>query len=541
MSRKGGLLVKGTLILSAATLISKILGSLFWIPFQNIAGDYTVGLYKAAFPLYTILLMVATAGIPITVSKFVAERLSEGDKSGARRVLKVAATILSLSGLVSFLLLFLGSSWIAKVVLGEPETEKSLKVLSFALLIVPLMAVQRGYFQGHQNMMPTGLSQVVEQFVRVGTVIALTYWMIQSGFTPGSVAAGATFGAVIGAAGGMLVMIGYNLRDLKGSPLQESDAVSSPREPAGKLAQRILRFAIPISIGSLVLPLIALLDSVTVPRMLVATHDFTQEAAYFWFGVYGRGDVFINVIATFSSALTLVLIPSIASLVAKKEHEAVQRRISQAWLMTVVIGLPSSVGLAVISRPVNIMMYKSDEGTVVVGVLVLSAIFSTLAVTSSGILQGLGYNKLPVRHLFIGAVIKVCGNLVLIPLLGITGSALAMVIAYLVICSLNVLMVSRKTGAAISYHSVFIKPLICTTIMATAMFLSLRGIEWYLQAPLSGRIPSLLATIGLILLGTIVYGVALLLTRTIGKSELKLLPMGDKICAWLIRLRLLPE
>ncbi len=90
------------------------------------------------------------------------------------------------------------------------------------------MAVQRGYFQGHQNMMPTGLSQVVEQFVRVGTVIALTYWMIQSGFTPGSVAAGATFGAVIGAAGGMLVMIGYNLRDRKGSPLQESDAVSSP-------------------------------------------------------------------------------------------------------------------------------------------------------------------------------------------------------------------------------------------------------------------------------------------------------------------------
>ncbi len=186
-----------------------------------------------------------------------------------------------------------------------------------------------------------------------------------------------------------------------------------------------------------------------------------------------------------------MLIPSIASLVAKKEYEAVQRRISQAWLMTVVIGLPSSVGLAVISRPVNIMMYKSDEGTVVVGVLVLSAIFSTLAVPAQGFYKA--WDTISYRSpLVYRGCDKSIGNLVLIPLLGITGSALAMVIAYLVICSLNVLMVSRKTGAAISYHSVFIKPLICTTIMATAMFLSLWGIEWYLQAPLSGRIPSLL-------------------------------------------------
>lgn len=541
MSKKGGLLVKGTLILSAATLISKVLGSLFWIPFQNIAGDYTVGLYKAAFPLYTILLMVATAGIPITVSKFVAERLSAEDKVGARRVLRVSATILSLSGLISFLLLFFGSTWIAEVMLGEPETEKSLKVLSFALLIVPLMAVQRGYFQGHQNMMPTGISQVVEQFVRVGTVIALTYWMIQAGYTPGSVAAGATFGAVIGAAGGMLVMLGYNLRDRRQSQFEAASPTDSPREPASQLAKRILRFAIPISIGSLVLPLISLLDSVTVPRMMIAAHGFTQEAAYFWFGVYGRGDVFINVIATFSSALTLVMIPSIASLVAKKEYDSVQRRISQAWLMTVVIGLPSSVGLAVLSRPVNIMMYKSDEGTTVVAVLVLSAIFSTLAVTSSGILQGLGYNKLPVRHLFIGAFIKVIGNLLLIPLFGITGSALAMVIAYLVICTLNVFMVSRKTGATISYHRVFIKPVFSTAIMAATMFLSLWAIEWFMEAPITGRINSMLVVISLIVLGTVVYTISLLLTRTIGESELRLLPMGEKICKVLIRMRLLPE
>ncbi len=286
-------LVKGTVILSIATLFTKILGALFWAPFQNIAGDETVGLYRISFPFYTILLMIASAGIPITVSKFVAERLAQGDRLGARRVLKAASIILSLTGLVAFCILFFGAKFISHVLLDNPPTESSLKVLALAILIVPVMAVYRGYFQGHQQMMPTGISQVVEQIVRVGVVIGLTYWMVEAQFSQELVAAGATSGAFAGALGGLAVVLWYNFRDvkkLKKEPVT-TEQDSKPKEPLGRLAKQIVLYALPISLGSLVLPLIGLIDSFTVPRLLM-NMGYSESMSNTLFGIYGTRGTF---------------------------------------------------------------------------------------------------------------------------------------------------------------------------------------------------------------------------------------------------------
>ncbi|TCS93066.1 putative polysaccharide biosynthesis protein [Hazenella coriacea] len=530
--------VKGTLILSVATLFTKIIGSLFWIPFQNIAGDQIVGLYKISFPFYSILLMIASAGIPITVSKFVAERLSQEDWMGARRVLRAANLILMISGLLAFSILFFGSELISKQLLKEPATESSLKVLAMAILLVPIMAVIRGYFQGHQQMMPTGISQFIEQIVRVGTVIVLTYWMVKldGTFSDEAVAAGATSGALTGAIAGLLVVLWYNWRDRQKHRQLYTEQKQQKSEPLLPLAKEILKYAIPISLATLVLPLIALVDSVTVPRLLKSI-GFANASELF--GIYGRGEPLVNVISTFSSALTLALIPAISAHVAKNEHQAVKSKISQAWLMTLVIGLPASIGLVIVAQPVNIAMYQDDQGTITLAVLAFSAIFSTLAVTSSGILQGLGYNKLPVRHLLIGALVKVIGNFIFVPMMGIKGSALAMVIAYIVVCGLNMWMVLRKTKVKVSITHNFIKPLLCTLIMAGVLILSLVGInQWQVLAE-EGRIFNAIVVFVLITLGAIVYGVSLLVTKTLGERELRMLPMGNRILRICIKLKLI--
>ncbi|MBA4494195.1 oligosaccharide flippase family protein [Paenactinomyces guangxiensis] len=531
-------LVKGTLILSVATLFTKVIGSLFWAPFQNIAGDETVGLYRISFPFYSILLMVASAGIPITVSKFVAERLSRGDRMGARQVLKAASLILTISGLCAFSLLFFGADFISRVLLENPPTKPSLQMLAFAILIVPVMGVYRGYFQGHQQMMPTGISQVVEQIIRVGTVIGLTYWMVQAHFSKEIVAAGATSGAFAGAIGGLFIVLWYNHRDRKQALISDRQQETFKPEPLRPLAKEIIRYAIPISLATLVLPLIGLIDSFSVPRLLMA-RGFDEEMTNTLFGIYSRGEPFVNVISTFSSALTLALIPAISAHVAKQEMEAVERKISQAWLMTLVIGLPCSVGLAILARPLNIMMYKNGDGTTTLAVLAFSAIFSTLAVTSSGILQGLGYNKLPVRHLLIGAAVKITANIIFIPVFGIAGSALAMVIAYLVVCCLNMWMVMRKTKVRVHITGNFIKPLFCTLIMAGALFCINTGIHHWMDLNGATRLTYTFLSLLLCGFGAVIYGIALLLTGTIGENELRLLPMGTRLVQLFKKLKLM--
>ncbi|MGA8942065.1 MAG: polysaccharide biosynthesis protein [Thermoactinomyces sp.] len=523
-------LVKGTVILSIATLFTKIIGALFWAPFQNIAGDETVGLYRISFPFYTILLMIASAGIPITVSKFVAERLARNDQYGARRVLKAASFILTLSGLIAFSILFFGARFISHVLLNNPPTESSLKVLAFAILIVPIMAVYRGYFQGHQQMMPTGISQVVEQILRVGVVIGLTYWMVKSHFSRELVAAGATFGAFAGALGGLLVVLWYNRKDLRQIKKMAPPKDTKSREPLSKLARQIIVYALPISLGTLILPLISLIDSFTVPRLLMNLGN-TQSMANTLFGIYGRGEPFVNVISTFSSALTLALIPSISAHIARHEMAAVKHKIKQAWLMTLVVSMPSVMGLVILARPLNILMFENDHGTLTLSVLACSSIFSTLAVTSSGILQGMGYNKLPVRHLMIGAAVKLAGNFVFIPWFGITGSAMSMVTAYIVVCTLNMWMVIKKTGLRLDVTRQFAKPAISVGLMGIIlMSVYLFITQWFDPLQIS-RAGNGILSISLVLFAVIVYGIVLLLTRTIGENEIRLLPRGTRVLA----------
>lgn len=207
-------LLKGAAVLGAAALISKVLGSIYKIPFQNIAGDEAYGIYNMVYPVYILILFASTAGLPITVSKLVSECVIHKDYDGAKRVFRVAAWIMSFTGFILFLILFFGADYIAYMI-GEKGTALAIRSVSFALLIVPFMAAVRGYFQGLQDMVPTGVSQVYEQLVRVATMLMLTYWFVQLDWSQTSwtkddwTAAGATFGAVTGSIAGLLVMLYY--------------------------------------------------------------------------------------------------------------------------------------------------------------------------------------------------------------------------------------------------------------------------------------------------------------------------------------------
>ena len=467
MSKKldGATFIKGAAILGLASLFSKMLGLIYRIPYQNITGDLGYYVYTQVYPLYGTLLILATAGFPIAISKMVSEKLAVGDLYGVKRVFKVSIITLFFTGIISFLSLYYGAESIARW-MGNDKLTLPIQSVSYALLIVPPMAAMRGYFQGHQNMIPTAISQIAEQFVRVATIIVLAYWFMSTTGNEYLAGAGAVFGAVTGALTGLLVLLLFWRKNKKiHTQIHPNDAKKHPQESSWKLIKQILYYAIPICFGALVLPLLQLSDSFTVANLLMKA-GYPAEEANILKGVFDRGQPLVAFGAFFATALSLSLVPAISEANARQARQIIKSRTELALRLTLMIGLPTSIGLAVVAEPVNIMLYQNDKGTITLIVLSFTTIFSTLGITSAGILQGLGKVLLPAQNLLVGVVIKIGLNLLLIPVMGITGAALATVLAYAVATLLNLRAVAKYTDITFQFKSFFFKPILAVTIMA---------------------------------------------------------------------------
>lgn len=211
-------LVRGTMILTASIFISKILGLIYIFPFTAIVGEEGLALYAYGYVPYTVLLSVATLGIPLAVSKFVSKYNALGDYETGRRLFKSGLIVMSITGFIAFLILFLLAGPIAQIVVGGEDLKGNsiedvvltIRMVSVALLIVPLMSIIRGYFQGYQSMGPTAVSQVIEQIIRIIFILCLTFIIVTlMNGSIGLAVAFATFGAFVGALGGLTVLLIY--------------------------------------------------------------------------------------------------------------------------------------------------------------------------------------------------------------------------------------------------------------------------------------------------------------------------------------------
>lgn len=554
MSKTKQSLVTGATILGSAALISKLLGALYRIPYQNITGDVGLAVYNKVYPLYSMLLILATAGFPIAVSKIVSERIASGDKAGAKRVFMISMYILSATGLLFFLLLFFGSDFIAKL-MGNPELNIAIKSVSFALLIVPPMAAIRGYYQGHQYMTPTAYSQVFEQLIRVTTILVLSYWFMQNGYGVYFAGAGAVFGATTGGITALITLLFY----WKKVQLQADDIRVGPNEitlqqdleSTWVIIKRILYYSIPIAIGSLVIPLFGVVDSFTVSNIISYTATKSEylfgvyikgqslvNYAEYWFGIYTRGQPLVQFSAFFATALFIALVPSISEAHAKKNHDLISKRSELALRLTLLIGLPASIGLAVLAEPVNIMLYKDNTGTSALMILAFTTIFSTLFVTSSGILQGVGKAMVPAKNLLIGVVVKIILNIALIYLFHINGAALSTVLTYSLVTTLNLIDLNRFVGIKLGFTKFFLKPISASIIMGVTVYLfKILSTSLLTQHLSSERLLMTIVALIAVVVGIVVYGISLFITGAITRNDLmqiprygsKLIKIGEKL------------
>jgi len=543
--QEGRKFLKGALILSVAGVIVKLLGAVYRIPLFNILGAEGMGLFSAAYPVYSMMLSISTAGVPVAVSKLVAERTAQGNYQGAHQVFRVALGLMVSTGLFMTGLLLLAAPYYTTYAQDDPGVLLPLIAIAPTITFFAVKSAFRGYFQGQQVMAPSAISQVVDQVVRVITIFVLASILIRSSVEMG--AAGATFGSVTGAAAALAYLI---IVYLKRRPATlDGDEDHNTLAPTKRVLKEILFLALPITIGSIVVPLVSTVDSTLIlPRLQAG--GFSREHARALFGAFSGGAMpLVNVPSMFTVAIGASLVPAIASAFARRNHGLIKRLINLAIRVGMIIGLPAALGLFLLAEPVSLMLYPKYAALVArpLSLVAFAVVFISLKQTTAPILQGLGKTYLPVTHLFIGLVLKIGINYVLtaIPGVNILGPAAGTIVAFAVGSGLNLRAISRLTGGGISIRQTFIKPVINTAVMSLAVYLSyplaarlVSGLTSSMA--LSDRILAAMSVLIVVGLGVIVYGISTLLTGTITRKELETIPrVGPKAVRILTKLHLL--
>lgn len=527
-------LLKGTLVLTAAGVVVKIIGSLNWVILSRVLGGEGMGLYQMAYPLYFLALSVSSAGIPVAISIITAERVAAQDYRGARRVFRVSLALLAATGLLFSLLLYFGASWlIAERFIRDPRAYYSLVALSPAIFFVTILSSFRGFLQGWQIMTPTAVSQIAEQIVRVVTMLVFAGWLADYGIE--YAAAGATFGAAPGALAGLLIMLAYYWRQRRRLAPQPSLHDSLAVQPTGEIIRRIFRLSLPISVASVMLPVVANLDLFIVPLRLERA-GYSVEAATELFGyLTGMAVPLVNLATVLTGALATSIVPAVSEAHSLGNRELLQRRTAAGFRLASIVTMPAFVGVWVLAEPLSRMLYHAPQAAPAVNNLSWAIVLLGIHQVSTGVLQGMGRTFIPVVNMTISAVAKIGLNWVLtaVPALGIVGAAWATVADIGIAALLNVYYVRRYTGFGLDARSLATSAL-SAIVMGGAVTATY---HFFAMTVRSNNLATMLA----IVVGAAVYGLCMLFSGGIREADIKMVPMvGGPLRLFLKRLRLLP-
>lgn len=531
--------VKGAVILTLAGASVRFVGAFFRIFLAALIGDEGMGLFQMAYPVYSTLLAISTAGVPIAISKLVAENLAYGNYRGAYKVFRVALTLLALSGLVISLSLYFGAGFITRVIAQDPRAYYPLISISPAIFLVTVMAAYRGYFQGQQQMVPTALSQIIEQVGRVASALFLAVFFLPRGLE--FAAAGASFGAAAGAFCGLGLLLFIFLRQRKEFAVKLRSQRIPDQEKADKIFSRIVALAVPITIGSLVMPLSAIVDLFLVPQRLHLAGFDTSRATALYGQLTGMASPLVHIPTIITVALAISLVPAISEALALGKEKLIQDRSYLAVRLTFLLALPSAFGLFLLAEPITVLLFQNAEAGRVLAVLSLGVVFLALFQVTSAILQGLGRTMDPVKSMLWGAAVKtiLTWHLTALPALHINGAALSTVAGFGVASLLNLYRVQALTGMALRPLESLGKPLFASLGMAVAVLVIYSPLA-ALYPVLGSSLAHMTATLGAVLAGMLVFGLLLLLVGGIRRNELLLLPqIGRPLVRFLEKLHLL--
>ena len=506
-------IVSGMTVLSLVGLICKIVGALYRIPLAWLIGDEGMGTYQLVFPTYNMLLTISSAGLPVAISRMVSFSLAKDDPRNAKRIFKMALWMLTALGFLTMMLMIVMSPSLAQRS-GDPSTQPGFVAIAPALLLVCMMSALRGFMQGQQNMVPTAISQLIEQVGKVFVALPLAWFGMR--ISVAYAAAGVLLGTSIAEGAALFYMyLIYRKRNASFACLPQKEG-EQPMRP-GMLAGKLLSLSIPITLGACIVPIAGFIDSGTMLNRLMYAGIPYEEAL----GLYGRYSGYvitlINVPTALAVAIAMSLVPSISSAMARGDGKQMRRQSALGLRLSFVVGLPCSIGMSMLSEQLLDLIYQfsTSEALRVTGELLslssLTIVLFTVVQSTSGILQGLRKQRIPMYTLMAGVVVKVILNYVLIGRaeIHIYGAPIASLACYTISMVPNLYYVHKYTGMKQEWMNLIGRPAAATAGMAVGLYGAI------LLLPSGG-----IWTLMLVGIGIALYAAFAVLTGAITKEEM---------------------
>ncbi|WP_028775581.1 stage V sporulation protein B [Shimazuella kribbensis] len=458
MSKQGFLY--GTIILVGAGFITKILGFVYRIALSRIIGEEGMGLFQMVFPILIFAVVVTTAGVPVAISKLVSEAEARGEEDRIPAILIVSIFIVLFTSVIIAISIFFGASKIAHILLTDGRTIYALLAITPVIPIIAISSIFRGYFQGRQNMSPYAIAQILEQMVRIFTVIFLAQYLLPFGLA--YAAAGAMLGMVVGEFVGMIyIYISYR-RDKKYVPLH---LFRRPKHLRRSIKE-ILRVSVPVTLSRMIGSFSYALEPIVVAHSL-ALAGITSSVAT---ALYGRLEgmaiplIFFPTFITY--ALTVSLVPAISEAAAQNQPKLIEHRLQQAIRLSLLIGAPCTVFILLLAEPLSVLLYHKKEIAHMIYIIAPVSFIHYLQGPFASVLQGLDKANVAMRNTIIGAVLKIPLIFLLAsqPGLGIYGVAIAINIGILLVTGLHFISILKYV--TISIH---LKPISKLTFSVLVM------------------------------------------------------------------------
>ncbi len=546
--KRSNFIMQGS-ILAAASILSRLIGMLYRLPVTNIITDHGNDYYSAAYEIYNIILLISSYSLPLAVSKLISAKAALGQYRNVRRIFRGALYMAVVVGILGSVVTYLGAGFFTGQLLNTPESELSLKILALAVFFLAVMGVLRGFFQGMGTMMPTAVSQIIEQIFNAVVSIAAAGMLFQYGLSldqkagvadgrsgPIYGAAGSTLGTSVGALAGLLFLIAVMMMYRRVFRRQIRSDRSGNVESYGAIFQLLLLTIVPVLLSTAVYNISSILDQGLFKYLMLDVQKMEKSTVEVYWGIYvGKYKLLTNVPIAVASALSASTIPALTRARMEGNRREMRRKTDGAIRMVMFICIPSAFGLAALAEPIlKLLSWNTDPIAAKLFIAGSAAvIFYGLSTLTNGILQGIDKMHIPVRNALISLILHLGLLVVLVQLCGlhIYGVVISYLFFAILMCILNGLAIRKYLRYRQEMIRTFLVPIVSSAIMGLSC--------WLLYTPLEELIGFRFAALLCIILAIFIYGFFLLLLRGITERELRAFPKGHVLIRVLKKLRLL--
>lgn len=527
----------GAAILAATTLIVKLIGAIYKIPLANIISDDVYAEFDLAYSIYGVFLTISTAGLPVALSKLISEALTLERRNQVQKTFRIAFTTFLALGLFSFFCMSVLAGPLAQAQ-QDPKAVYCIIALSPSVLCVCIVSAFRGYFQGHFNMTPTGVSQVIEAIFKVVVGLPLAYLLLKLNLpTPNAPDLANQFpavGALLGVSTGSVIALLYMAwvyRKFRRNAVRGSDRTDSGRN----ILSNLLKLAIPITLTAATSSLIIVIDNAIIMGRLQSVYlsqgmlaNAALDAARSLKGMYAKCTSIYNLPFAMMGALTACVIPGVSAALARRNRREAQNLSESALRIGLLVAMPMGMGIFALGEPIMALLIRNTDASIagpLLSVLGIASIFVSIQALLNSILQANGIVTLPVVAAILGGIAKLIVNYVLVgnPDVMINGAPIGTLACFVLIDVLELFILRRAVRRPPSFLRAAAKPALASVSMAVVVKVTYD----LFTGPLGQG--NTVSTLAAILVGVVIYLLLVIVLRAVTAEDLSLMPKGDKI------------